>query len=645
VTESAIPSLVCVIVALAQTILLVRLYLKNERAVLRWLAGTTLFTTSLVVSIQIVGLVQLVGLVSAVGPAPFATAQGLLFLSILALTRLGRGSNLPNACSSNGAVPLFDPKCMHLAVSAGMVGLAYGAGIVRGFFAYPAGDDALMYHLPAALRPLQDGSFRLSPTTNWQFGLPMNAECLMMLLLSAGRDRWVWCAQLPALLALGLAVHDLAGRYFATPRVAWTVTLLVLSLPIVYCQAFDGYVDLFGTAFLTAALAFALDALASQRRGEAQRSRWLRVLGGLACGLAVGTKPTFWPFALLLATALVVSFVGLGIREGRFLWGEVVLLVASLLLPCGFWFGRAWAGTGNPFFPLQVSVGESVVLPGYPSSAITSFDSDCKHVRSTTEWLIYPWTEWKRATGFVRRNYTTDDGVGALYATFVPTGVLYVLAFSPSRRSNESYGVPLVTWFIVLMVLVVMWWFALRRMPRFGLPILVLSCLLSAPAFDSLESLGQRMYRLLYLGALSVTLAILGFAPLYTIGATLRNRTWSRSAFYAYPSVVDQLPAGSRILNLGDPQANFPLSGANLTNRVIAAHEAPRILTTEYLRINRVDYVVEHTNGPDSDTSSNTAPCPGLRLFGRPHTRIVDTNRLERWVIWEVEDSLHSVRN
>jgi len=45
-------------------------------------------------------------------------------------------------------------------------------------------------------------------------------------------------------------------------------------------------------------------------------------------------------------------------------------------------------------------------------------------------------------------------------------------------------------------------------------------------------------------------------------GGRIRVREWSRTQIYAYPKLIDDLPAGSRVLNAtGVQENNFPLAG------------------------------------------------------------------------------------
>ncbi len=50
---------------------------------------------------------------------------------------------------------------------------------------------------------------------------------------------------------------------------------------------------------------------------------------------------------------------------------------------------------------------------------------------------------------------------------------------------------------------------------------------------------------------------------------TGRDGSWSRRAFYRIPDVVNLLPPGTRVLNLGPPHYTYPLCGSRLENVVL----------------------------------------------------------------------------
>ncbi|HST12658.1 MAG TPA: hypothetical protein VLL05_19945, partial [Terriglobales bacterium] len=213
---------------------------------------------------------------------------------------------------------------------------------------YPSGWDALTYHLPVALHWLQSGSLRIASLSAWQYGLPGNAEIGMMLLMSTGREALAPAVNVFALVLLGVAVYGVALHLARGKKsAAAAVTLIALSMPIVEFQSFSGYVDLFGTAFLVAAVALFLsrqEILKSGRKGAT--STILLFLSAIACGVSIGTKPVFYVYAAVYCWVVAVMLMRESGLSSRAFWRGIGVVAAGVLLTSVFWFGRGFAATG-----------------------------------------------------------------------------------------------------------------------------------------------------------------------------------------------------------------------------------------------------------------------------------------------------------
>ncbi len=155
------------------------------------------------------------------------------------------------------------------------------------------------------MRWLQEGSLALPATSDWRESLPGNAEIIAMLALGTG---WQALAEMwNVVSALGLC----AGSYLLARGMgvgasgALAGGVLVASLPLVLFETFSAYVDLFGSACLIASLGLVVASRPPATASLAD-SRVL-ALSGLGCGLAVGTKPTLWPYAALVAVGVVAG--------------------------------------------------------------------------------------------------------------------------------------------------------------------------------------------------------------------------------------------------------------------------------------------------------------------------------------------------
>ena len=78
-----------------------------------------------------------------------------------------------------------------------VVVVSYAIFTVNALTGFPRGEwDGLAYHLPVAVRWMQEGSFAIPSSREWHFSLPGNAEMIMMVLLGTGWQAWLECITL-----------------------------------------------------------------------------------------------------------------------------------------------------------------------------------------------------------------------------------------------------------------------------------------------------------------------------------------------------------------------------------------------------------------------------------------------------------------
>lgn len=570
-----------------------RLRLRRSGAL--WLLAWAVSWAVLVLTpVQAMAALQIAGLVPAVRLWPLVVAQVLILLLTIAwrATR-GQPADLKTEQASQNNLHSL-PR--YLWICGAILAGSYLVFAVRLLASYPTGLDALAYHFPVALRWLQTGSLRIPASRGWQYALPGNAEIGMMLMLNTGRQSLMPVVNLFAAVVLALATYLIADRIAGGNKIAASAAAVIaLSLPIVEFQAFSGYVDLFGSAFLLAAVALFLNRGEVEESGPGENARpgpgWsmaLVTLSALASGISIGTKPVLYVDALLYGAVAALVLLRESVGRWVALAKAWAVIVAGMLIPSLFWFGRSFHATGNPVFPLQVKVGKHVILEGYPPTQITPNEFSDKFVRRRAEWAIYPWTEWHRNPGEQLVPYTEGSGLGAAFAAFVPLGLL--VAIARFERSGATTQALLVAWLAMLAV----WWLALQRMPRFGLPLWVIACALSAPMLGALDRFAARGFRALLVGCVAVTCAISMFVPLHELAGRARAHTWRRCDAYSYPHFIDDLSARARVVNnTGIEEANFYLAGERLSNQVIADFELPEVITPQFLQRYSIDFVVE----------------------------------------------------
>jgi hypothetical protein len=620
--------------------LLNRIVLQQATWVVRLLSAMVIATALVLLPVQVLAAFELAGWI---GPIRIWALTGVQLgvLAAIALWTLRRApaKNQVDEALTRGSFPPGKLPAVTWISGAVLAGsyLIFTANLVS---SYPSGWDALTYHLPVALHWLQNGSLRIASLSAWQYGLPGNAEIGMMLLMSTGREALAPAVNVFAIVLLGVAVYGVAFQLARGKKSAVAaVTLIALSMPIVEFQSFSGYVDLFGTAFLSAAVALFLARKEMLRAGtKGSPSTILLFLSAIACGVSIGTKPVFYVYAAVYCWVVAVMLMRESGINSRAFWRGIGVVAAGVLLTSVFWFGRGFAATGNPLFPMQVKLGKHVLFRGFAPSQITSDDFADKFVRERAEWIIYPWTEYLRVPGEQSIAYSEGSGTGAAFATFVPLGLLFALYRFATHKGGRTETILLVT----LVGLVVVWWISLQRMPRFGLPLLVLACVLATPLLVILTEFAGRGFGVLLLAGVMATSAISTFVPLRDLGGHVRSHDWSRAHAYGYPKLVDDLPPGTTLLNdTGISEANFELAGNNLSNRVIADFEVPNPITPEFLAGRHVDFVVEAAQpGGGKVGFRQTAK------FSPPSlTSVTATAGGKNWVFWPVGQRQEATSN
>jgi len=602
-----------------------RLTLPGGRAV-RVLATLVLWEIFEIIPVQVLASLQLLGVIGRVSISKTVVVEMVILGGIVLWSFR---TPQPERTSDD---PHQERVPRYVFLAGGILACSYVAFTVNAFTCYPLGSDVLIYHLPLTTRWLQEGSLAIPASHAWRFSLPGNAEIGMMVLLSSGWQPAVVIASwIPA--AMVATSTYLLGMWISGQQraAALTSTLLVLTIPMVEWQAFSAYVDLLATAGALAALALILAIGPNGTR--IPPSIWL--ISGLACGLSIGTKPVYYLYATLFC-AFTAGALWHAHRAGeRRLLKALALLILGLLIPSSFWFVRATAETGNPIYPMQVKLGQRVILPGYARSEITEPDYELNSVPEKYGWFLYPWTEWKKLPGFLKIPYGEGDGLGAAFATFGPLGMAYFVLLAFREPSFRARNLGLLGAFLIMFLC---WWLVMQRVLRFGQVIAIFTYVLSVPLLASLQSRQRRAFAALFVLAIGTSSLIAASVPLHLLGGRVRKHLWSRAAVYSYPNLIDELPPGSRVLNAtGDKARNFALIGCRLSNKLIANFEAPPDPTAEALRAVGAQYIVEiHPGGlyPEGSLASAGAVLIDDEMVPSGEEKV-------RWRIWKLQKDTH----
>jgi hypothetical protein len=208
----------------------------------------------------------------------------------------------------------------------------------------PTADDALTYHLPAAVQWLQTGRIGLLPT--WFFNpanaySPLGGSIFMAWLIAPiGSDLLVRYVQLGPLILLFFVVLEIARLLGAR-----NVTAALVATACVMVRSFVNQVivpkdDLFLTAFATAAVI----SLAPQRADESG-SPWR---AGVALGLLLSIK-----YTAMYSLPILLLMGDVPFRHARWRrWGWLIAPGIALAI-AGPWYVRNAVLTGNPLFPID----------------------------------------------------------------------------------------------------------------------------------------------------------------------------------------------------------------------------------------------------------------------------------------------------
>ena len=211
-------------------------------------------------------------------------------------------------------------------------------------------NDAITYHMPAAVQWLQTG--RLGLYEAWYYN-PANSYSplagsafIAWLVAPLGNDVIARFVQVGPLVMVFIALLNLCRRLGTDLGVAAIVALIVVMIRPFMSQAVLSKDDLFVAAFFV----MAVDALSRERL----EGRFGPLRAGVAIGLMLATKYTvLLSFPLLLLTI-----------NRAWTWRRVAIMLFCALILAGPWYARNSFLTGNPLYPTQVKLLGLTIFPG-----------------------------------------------------------------------------------------------------------------------------------------------------------------------------------------------------------------------------------------------------------------------------------------
>jgi hypothetical protein len=236
-----------------------------------------------------------------------------------------------------------------------------GQALTRTTFLY----DTLSYHLHAPATWLADGRLSIVPAV---FGdpapayAPSNVELLAAFVLAPTRAGALAQAVQAPLAALACAAVAATVSELCRPRAAaLAAALAFLLVPEVWTQSASAMTDVGAAAFLLAALPF----LVRLRRGVGGAGDAAAL--GCAVGLCAGAKVAG---AVLVAPVVVAAALACA-RIDRGGARRLASLLAVGAATGAFFYARDALVTGNPIYPLRLSLAGATLAPGvYDAAAL-----------------------------------------------------------------------------------------------------------------------------------------------------------------------------------------------------------------------------------------------------------------------------------
>ncbi len=302
-----------------------------------------------------------VGAVGALRAGPVCVVVSMLGLAIGVVGRQRAGG--PKPSSDLEAVERTAPRREEVVVACASVVLVGAQWLTHVADALTRGmthPDTLWYHGPFAARMLQLESFgdlgRLGYLPSRHF--PLDSEVLhAVVALPFDRDL---LSPLVNLLFAGLAL--LAAWCIGRDKGLGTIGVLgvamLLGMPtLAGTQPGQASNDVMCAALLLAGVALLR---------EARLRPAPTALGGIAIGLAIGTKLTIaGP-----VTILVLATLWFAVRRGH--RGSAVALLVGFVPPAAFWFVRNWVNGGNPVPFVDLHLGPIDLTATAPVAGDTS---------------------------------------------------------------------------------------------------------------------------------------------------------------------------------------------------------------------------------------------------------------------------------
>jgi hypothetical protein len=556
---------------LASSIALHPLY---EEMVPRFLAWVVFFFATFLGGFYVLGDINLATNLPVVDPR-YGSVIVLVALVLLGLVFRGRVVSLLSlgGSISRGRPAGWQGSSLRNALGRGLPAvtlITFSLIALMLIVGFPRGFEPQAYHLPIGLYISQAKSLKIWDTA-YMHTFPANTSLYFGFLLGFMSEHLVAAAGLVFLLPLVGAVYELGRATGADRTASLLMALGLVTIPMIAFSSFEAGPDVAGAAFLAMAAYFAIV--------NAEKCPCHQMLSGLAAGLAFGFK-SLHVVSIAFLLGLILWRVWRKSRGDGFsrrVWGmggTTVIFLGAVLAMSGFWLVRNYVQLGNPVYPVHLPVVFDAL--GWTKAPDIDYVErgalQFEWVRSSSEWLVYPWVEWH----YIGENFKHSSGLGPFFAATVPVSCLMGLGGVIAWKGREW---PMLAALLSggLCVLLV-WWVVGDHQPRYFMGALVFLVPLVAWTVSLTSGRSRQALEYLVMLCILIGLSIIFSKQLMEAGASfIYARQFTRQTFYGYPAMIDRLPPGSTVVNLGERIWNYALFGRIHRNRVVSYSEASRL--------------------------------------------------------------------
>jgi hypothetical protein len=531
-----------------------RLALRADDA---WLYGGLIFFSEAIASTMVLGLCGLL-------KASALQAAGALFLA----------AHLAAAATAKPRPEHRLPAGLDrwLLVPGAMLAAVAALRLLLPLLSPPDSYDGLSYHLPIAVRWVQQGNLNLAGWYGTERYYAWNGELLTAWLLALdGGSLWFAKAAQTLALPLTAAAGAALGRRLAGRRWSGACAVGLAAVPMSLIQAGVPYVDLLHAAFFAAAASAGVACFRSGRTAH-----W--IAGAAAFGLTLGAKSTLY-FSTLVLAAPALAFWLRPERRAQVLRLLPACVALASVLGLGP-FVRNWLQTSNPLYPFAFSVAGHAIFRGPLTTKDLLTSMERWFVASRGQWLWYPLHE--RVQGLP--DYTYENGFGPLFAG---GWLLWPFAFFFAWRRRDRAAAS----FLGLLPVAALFFMVLQpvRAPRYIMFAICVPIVGAAYAFKRARGLQLAVARVLWTAGIAWGLlgvvAYLGQSDgpravwqSFRVGRPMTQEDYYKRVFLslgeAWVGVNETLRPGD-VVAVNYAELILPWSGMPPRARAVVVHSAP----------------------------------------------------------------------